>query len=498
MAARRKMTAEEARAQGFAPVEADQPVRAKMSAAEAADAGFAPVEEADAARVVQNSTQVSPTEQEGDLLAPKSEVGTAVRSFGKGGSLGFADELGGAMGAYDELGRRARAALGLKTDDSVPVENPNLSLRDALIARYRRERGDARAEQETGAAANPKLAAGAELVGSLAAPISGPGKAKGVASLVKYGAKLGAASGFGNSSADLTKGEVGQAIGDTGIGAGVGAGTGLATAPLQMAGSKLSGLMRREAQGVRAGKYDQLADAADKEIASLKGEFGAATQAGSRANENVTRAVVGVGDMGAATVDPATQRRALLALSDPKFKELADSVATNTLDSVGEKLANIERTKAAYQDALATRDSKIGNQLKDYFSKSSLKTDVLPRVGRQLTNTAIGALGGAAIGAPLAAGGALLGYDPGKVFSGSVATGAAMAAAPGSGLKTMMRNLANNPRAQNAALTTLEGAIPASTNTFTKSLASQATQVLRRPKDEKDEDAVSAWLHSGF
>lgn len=489
MMARPRITAEEAAKMGL--VEAG--AREKITAQQAAEMQLQPIAEA--------PPIAEPTDPE--TLDPKSLSGTAMRSFGKGGSLGLSDELSGAMGAVDELGRRVRTVLGATGDGSVPVEQENLPLKDALLARYRRERDEMRNETAAGERENPKTALAAELTGAVAMPAPGPGKVKGVVGLTKYGAKLGAASALGNSDADLTRGELGDAAADVAIGAGGGAAIGALTAPLQVSASRLSGLLRREAQGVRADKFGKLADAADKEIASLKGEFGSATQAGSRANENVGRAVGGLGGMsGAPSVDPATQRRALLTLSDPKFRELADSVANNTIDSVGDKLSAINRTKNAYEAALAGRDAKIQSQFADYFGRSSLREDVLPRVGRSLVNAGIGAAGGAALGVPLAAGGALLGYDPKKVFAGSVGTGMAMSAAPGSGLKTMVRNLSANPRAQNAALTTIADAGPRAVGAFSKALASQAggeaenvRKTLKKPKNQQDEDAVAAWLN---
>lgn len=188
--------------------------------------GFRPAEKSLLPEEYQGLPHVE-QEPESDILAPKSKIGTAVRSYGKGGSFGFGDELGGVMGAIDEGGRRARSALfGIKGDE--PVENENLSLKDALVARYRRERDANRQENIEGNRAHPLIAIGGEVAGAIAAPLPF-GKAKAGGLLTKAGVRLvqggvaGLANGIGNSDADVTRGDVGGALKDGIIGAGEGA-----------------------------------------------------------------------------------------------------------------------------------------------------------------------------------------------------------------------------------------------------------------------------------
>lgn len=226
----RKITAAEAARLGAVPVESDEEAPRKITAAEAARLGAVEAPEATIARnradrAPFEGIPAEPARTEPGGLEAKSISGAALRGLGKGGSLGFSDEIGGAMGAADELGRRQRAFLGIQTD-SDPVEDSKLSLKDALVARYRRERDASRQEQEASGRAHPGLVLGTEIAGALAVPLPGPGKLKPFATVggraLRYGASgatQGALSGAGNSTSDLTAGDVGGALRDTGGGA---------------------------------------------------------------------------------------------------------------------------------------------------------------------------------------------------------------------------------------------------------------------------------------
>jgi hypothetical protein len=74
-----------------------------------------------------------------------------------------------------------------------------------------------------------------------------------------------------------------------------------------------------------------------------------------------------------------------------------------------------------------------------------------------------------------------------------------MAAAPGSGLKTMARNLKNNPRFQNATLNTLSGGVQSLANKGMSFAGAQAGEETSKKldRDQRDEEAVQA-LIDGF
>lgn len=190
------------------------------------------LEEAKVNRGYSSPTEGFPVKNEPEYggVDSRSMKGTALRHFGDGGSFGFGSEISGLMGANDEYGRRVRSALGASGNQSAPVENEKLPLADALMARYRRERDDNERELKEGRNKHHVIAAGSSLAGSLVAPIPGPGSHVGKTVLRRAGeyglagGALGGLNALGNSNADLTKGEVSEALKDTGSGALVGAG----------------------------------------------------------------------------------------------------------------------------------------------------------------------------------------------------------------------------------------------------------------------------------
>lgn len=180
------------------------------------------------ARELGLDSSIQPAPEEPGLFSPKSTSGTALRGVGQGASFGLTDELSGLLGASDELGRRVRSAVGFdKADYNTPVVDSSEPLLSALKKRYRMERDAERGDIEKSKAENPMLYAGTEIGGALlTAPLGGG--ARTVGGLVKVGAGLGAAQGLGNSRADLTEGEYGQALKDTALGGAMGAGGTLA------------------------------------------------------------------------------------------------------------------------------------------------------------------------------------------------------------------------------------------------------------------------------
>lgn len=146
-----------------------------------------------------------------------SALESGIRGAAQSASLGFADELAGLVGG-------AKALF-----------TPGQSVAEG----YRKERDESRALYKAAEEANPKAYLGGELAGGLAtAAIPGLGAAK-AASLgakalqaAKIGATLGGVSALGGSEADVTKGQVGQALQETALGAGLGGVVGAAAEPL--------------------------------------------------------------------------------------------------------------------------------------------------------------------------------------------------------------------------------------------------------------------------
>lgn len=196
-------------------------------------------------------------------LSPETATGAFAAGTTSGATLGFGDEIYGAIGAdskmneqraktvedVDEAKRTGRYDPGAgapaipgvtswqlkregqptltenreaKTAPSEP-ENPNAQ---AMGDAYRAARDSMREQFSTAEKKHPGAYLGGELLGSLALPLPGPGKAKGLAKVGKYalqGAGIGTATGLGNSEADLTEGDVKGALLDTGAGTAGGA-----------------------------------------------------------------------------------------------------------------------------------------------------------------------------------------------------------------------------------------------------------------------------------
>lgn len=431
-------------------------------------------------------------------LEPKSMSGTAMRHFAQTGSQGFSDELGGAMGVLDEGSRRVRAGLGMKFKGDEPIEGEGLSMKDALVSRFRRERGAGRSELDTGAKENPKVAFHSGLVGAIAAP-SPFGKAKGMWGGIKAGIKLGGLNGLGASNADLTRGDVAGAASDTLAGAEAGGAVGMALAPVGAIAERGSRGLRRMAGEVRSDKMGKIKETLDKEISSAQGARDSATQAASRTGENIQRTVQGVDSprIGSAVVDPETQRRALLSLSDPEFKKMMTSVASNSVDNVPRRNALMASTGAKYAELVAGRDATANKQLADYFAPGQvLSKEVLPRSKTLAVNIGTGTGVGMAAGGMAAAGAVMTGHSGAALpaFGTGLLGGITTAVGGGTGLKRMLfgsRGLASSPRVQNAALESIaangERAVRGPINTLSQQAGTKSV-------DQRDEEAIQAYL----
>jgi hypothetical protein len=156
---------------------------------------------------------------------PQAE--TAANFLGQGASFGFADEgralLDTAVSHIPGLRDFAQKVSGAFDPQLPSITDPSVT--------YAQRRDALRQRNTESQQANPKTALAAELVGSIAAPIPGGAAIKGsttlakAASLAKTGAKAGALTGLGTSTADLTKGtidEFAKAVGDTVKGAAIG------------------------------------------------------------------------------------------------------------------------------------------------------------------------------------------------------------------------------------------------------------------------------------
>lgn len=169
-----------------------------------------------------------PSQEELDIFAPPSEtelssfkqvaqpeqkdktsILEAAKTFGlEGASRGFDDELGGTLEAAGQfvgikgLGAPSISETELNTDNALNLNK--------LLENYRSARDRRRAIKEQQRADRPGTALASNIVGGIV-PIPGSSPVL-----------EGAMAGLGSSEADLTKGEVGKAALDIGLGAGIG------------------------------------------------------------------------------------------------------------------------------------------------------------------------------------------------------------------------------------------------------------------------------------
>ncbi len=135
-------------------------------------------------------------------------VGSGVKGAQSGLSMGFNPQLAGLgavknqlMGSPDKPERNLLPVgeqLSQYGHDLTPT---------ALLDAYRQARDKEAADTAAAETANPKTFLAGDVAGSLALPVPGPGKAKGLARVGKFalqGAGLGSLSALGHSRADLT------------------------------------------------------------------------------------------------------------------------------------------------------------------------------------------------------------------------------------------------------------------------------------------------------
>jgi hypothetical protein len=170
----------------------------------------------------------------GAIANPKTSTGAAAQNWAQGASFGLSDELGGALAGGVEGAKAIGQKLGLIDEekyDADPLDPPNTepmakdqrSVLKRVLDEYRKQRDAGREDLQVSAQEHPAIAAGAGLVGGVMSPsLPGMGVTKGakglglVKDMAKSGAVAGAAYGAGKSNADLTQGDVGGVLKDTG------------------------------------------------------------------------------------------------------------------------------------------------------------------------------------------------------------------------------------------------------------------------------------------
>lgn len=296
------------------------------------------------------------------FMQPGAEVaGLPVGDFAKGISSGFTadldDEALGVLAATDPAEYQTpEAPLADPLDAEPRHENSPLmagfisrsdSKKPGLVDRYRKERDSFRADKEASRAASPKAYFAGQLLGAMGNPV---GRAVKGGSLLATAVKTalsaggyGALAGLGASKADLTKGEVGQALKDVGLTAGLSAATAggstLLAQPVSKGFSKLADFAKSKA--MERAKANALSA-----IREASGALGGETQKGSRALENTGRSLL------TEELSPAARQAVEAARATPEARALAEQVALKSADTLKSQAAKIAAAEAALAPAL--------------------------------------------------------------------------------------------------------------------------------------------------
>jgi hypothetical protein len=280
-----------------------------------------------------------------------SAGGAALRGFGQGLTAGFGDEMGaglqsGLQGLVNALPSGALDWAGIDNRQQQDVGDVYQHARSENRAQLATD------EQEHGAASALGNVAGGVLLNAIV-----PGEGTYAQAI-----GLGAASGLGNSEADLTQRDVGGALKDTAIGGALGAaGKYVGDKAASGAGAVRQWVLNKAGTGKAAAAALSTAQAAAekaKETASLRGEAGAAASRAAQAVQNIEKINLPE-DVPRRTVgevaDSIRQQLASLdsTIAEARAKAVASGIAPDNLGAgrMGEFLARGSKFDKAQQAA---------------------------------------------------------------------------------------------------------------------------------------------------
>jgi hypothetical protein len=337
-------------------------------------------------------------------------------------SLGFGDELSGAFGAGGHLVGKGIEAIknwaGTKKDASEPVAADYRPSSRDLVEAYRRSRDEARKVDEAAQARTPEAYLGGELLGAFANPLPGPGKGAGLAKIGRMalqGAGIGGLAGLGNSKADLTKGEFGNAAIDTGISGGLGAFLGAGSQAAANGVEKLSGRFTGMKNKAFSDAVTQSQRAQEKAEQSALAKYRSEVQNASRDLEVLSRESSSL---------PEGEVRSKIAqyLDSPEAMRLREMVAGNKLESAPQRISQMDALKKMQHDLVAAREPNVTAGTEKLLG-NPIKTVVLPKA-KHLLNRAAGPVASSAVST--AVGGAI-----GNAFDDEGYTGKAVGSGVG-------------------------------------------------------------------
>jgi len=353
--------------------------------------------------VVWDDEPASPDVVWDDAAAPEepSALEAWTRAAHQGATFGFADEAKGALYALGD------AVQGKGFD-------------------YAKRRDEERAADEAARAAHPDLSMVASVGGtigsSLIPGLGGAGKGASLVRAVGAGAALGAAQGLGSSEADLTKGEVGRAALDTGLGGLIGGAAGGLGHGL---GKAAEWLGDKAAGGVRGAESDAAAAAwakAQKAYRTAKSALGGEAAAGLNAVDQAEKIVANQ----SGHYTPALIAEAAQWLQSPEVAALRQRAAGNVLEAGQNRLPG---SLATAEQVFAQAKQGLQPQAVEAAGAESLeepfKRQIWPRVVNYASRAIPPIVGASVGGIP----GAILGFGAGAVMGN-----------PGTSLANAMRN----------------------------------------------------------
>lgn len=274
---------------------------------------------------------------------------------------------------------------------------------------YTKRRDEARARLKAAEEAHPDASTAGTWGGTIGSALIPGGGSKTLLGNVGRGAAMGAAMGLGESEADLTKGEVGKAALDTGLGGLVGGAVG---AVAHGAGKLVDAVRNRAAGGARLAEADRAAAEYGKRYAAQKsaqGSFGgeaAAVQNRVGHWREIAQNVEG-------RYSPAEVAQAERLLASPEADEAIRRAGVNSMKEGGNRMVEgLQSAEAAYDSARAAMDPNLIEAGADAGMAHPFREVVLPRVKKYLTRAVPAYLGAQVGGIP----GAIVGWTAGAAL----------------------------------------------------------------------------------
>lgn len=382
--------------------------------------------DADPDAPAQGAAVAGPWDQDEEAPGEMGAGEAVAHGFADMALAGWHDELQGAEDvAMHRLRSAATAILGGRglSGAAGAITAPG------VVKEYRQQRDAYRDATERARATNEgafRVGQVGGLGASLLIPVPGS-TATSLAGRVGSGALVGAASGLGSSEADLTKGEVGDAAADTGLGALVGGGVGAVAHGL---GKAVDAIRGRAAAGSRLASADEAAAEYGKRYAAQKSAQGAfGGEAAAVQNRVGHWREVAANAEGHFT--PAEVAQAQKMLASPEADAAIRRAGVNSMKEGGNRMSgSLQSAENAYDAARAAMDPAAIEAGAEAGLANPIRRELAPRawtLGHRLlpvlltgAGAAVGGPEGAVIGGGLGAVVALTQGRPGIIIRNAI------------------------------------------------------------------------------